>query len=94
MLAALPAGAQAGDSTGKLIVTVVDQTGGVLPTATVAIAGQEEATPTAMATVVASDTGEATFDVLRPGRYTIHVEFPGFGPVTVRDVRVARRGDS
>ena len=37
--------------------------------------------------------GDAVFDALQPGRYTIHVESPGFEPSAVRDVRV-RAGDN
>ena len=37
--------------------------------------------------------GDAMFDALEPGRYTIHVEAPGFEPHDARDVRV-RAGEN
>src|SRR5207244_13290351 len=43
---------------------------------------------------LASDgRGEAVFNLLEPGRYTVHVESPGFDPYDARDVRV-RIGDN
>ena len=73
--------AQTPASRGRLVVTVVDQTGGVLPKAKVTVTGQDDATQ------AASGTGVAIFEELAPGRYTIQVEFPGF-EVAVRSVRV------
>ena len=81
-------------ATGRLLITVVDQSGGVLPGASVATEGQEDATQkVTLVPVVASDAGIAVFESLTPGRYTLRVEFPGFEPQTVRDVRV-RAGDN
>lgn len=86
--------AQTPAATGRLLVTVVDQTGAVLPAATVTIAGQEAATrAVAVAPVTANDAGLATVEPLAQGRYTIQAEFPGFETVVVRDVRV-RAGDT
>jgi hypothetical protein len=86
--------AQTPPATGRLLVTVMDQTGAVLPAAIVTIAGQETATKVAaVAPVPATVAGLATFDKLTQGRYTVQVEFPGFETVTVRDVRV-RAGDT
>jgi len=91
---AATAGAQTSAATGTLIVTVVDQSGGVLPMAMVTMTGQEDATRrTALAPAIASDLGQASIDALVPGRYTLLVEFPGFEPQTVRDVRV-RTGEN
>ena len=88
-----PAGAQT-SPTGTLIVTVTDQTGAVLPSASVTIAGQEAATrANALAPAEASASGIARFESLAIGRYTLQVEFPGFEPATVRDVRV-REGEN
>jgi hypothetical protein len=85
---------------GRLLVTVADQTGGVIPNATVTVTGaqppQAAGTPPAagqIAPVVTSAVGVATIDGLAPGQYTIQAEFPGFETVTVRDVRV-RTGDT
>jgi len=76
-------------ATGRLVISVVDQSGGVLPGATVSVEGQEDATrKAAVAPVSASDAGLAVFEGLTLGRYILQVEFPGFEPQTVRDVRV------
>ena len=96
LVTAVPAVAQtpAANPTGALIVTVTDQTGAVLPSASVTIAGQEPATrANALAPAEASASGIARFESLAIGRYTLQVEFPGFEPATVRDVRV-RAGDN
>src|SRR5436309_466960 len=76
-------------SVGTLRVTVVDPSGAVIVGATV------DVKPTSgMATSIDSGTrGEAIFNVLEPGRYTIHVESPGFEPYDARDVRI-RTGDN
>ena len=72
--AATSAGAQtpaANAATGTLIVTVTDQTGAVLPSASVTIAGQEAATQAkSLAPAAASTAGIATFEALAIGRYT------------------------
>src|SRR5204863_2081733 len=76
------------DST--LRVTVVDPSGAVIVGARVVVwlasgppSGELETGP----------RGDATFTPLPPGRYTIHVESPGFEPADVRDYRV-RPGDN
>lgn len=94
VLAADAASAQTPSPKGRLLITVVDQTGAVLPTAAVTLAGQDDQTrATALPPLVASDSGVATVEGLAPGRYTLQVEFPGFESATVRDVRV-RAGDN
>lgn len=81
-------------ATGRLLVTVVDQTGLVLPTAMVTLVAQDApagaATP---APATTTDAGLATFDRVPQGRYAITAEFPGFETVTIRDIRV-RAGDT
>jgi hypothetical protein len=67
-----------------LRVTVVDQSGAVIVGASVRV-GE--------ATLETGVRGDVAFDALRPGRYAIHVESPGFEPADVRDVRV-RAGDN
>ena len=47
----------------------------------------------AIAPVTATDQGIATFAGLRPGRYVVKAEFPGFDTDVARDVRV-RAGDN
>jgi len=78
----------------KLLVTVVDQTRAVLPGATVTVTGLEDATKAvAVPPVKTSDQGIATIPGLRPGRYLIQAEFPGFDIGFLRDVRL-RAGDN
>ena len=78
----------------RLVVTVTDQTGGVIPNATVTVMAQDSANagvPIAPATTAQS--GIATIESLKPGRYTIQAEFPGFEKAIVRDVRVGASGN-
>ena len=83
-----------GPRDGRLLITVIDQTGGVLPGATVTLAGMDDANrAAAIAPVVATEQGVATFTGLRPGRYAIKAEFSGFDPRIDPDVRV-RAGDN
>jgi len=78
----------------RLLVTVVDQSNAVLPTATVTVTGIEDNTRKAtIAPVRAGDNGIATVGGLVPGRYSIQAEFPGFDPGTLKDVRL-RPGDN
>jgi hypothetical protein len=82
-----PAAAQPRD--GRLSITVVDQTGGVLPGAVVTIAGQDDAIKSVLIEpVTANAQGVATFGGLRPGRYAVKTEFSGFEPRVHPDVRV------
>ncbi|MEO7192244.1 MAG: carboxypeptidase regulatory-like domain-containing protein [Vicinamibacterales bacterium] len=79
---------------GRLLVTVTDPSGGVIPGAAVAVAGLEPATREATLDPVKSvETGVATIANLLPGRYSVSVEFPGFTKGVVRDLRV-RAGDN
>jgi hypothetical protein len=88
-----PAQAQAARE-GRLIVTVVDPSGAVVPGATVAVVGLDEATKRkTIDPVKTSDKGVATIAGLVPGRYSIQGEFPGFDLGLLRDVRV-KSGDS
>jgi len=96
---ALSAQAPAPSPSGRLIVTVVDQSGGVIPNATVTVTGPGAAARDGAARapvtppVVTSPAGVATVDGLAPGPYAIQAEFPGFETTVVRDVRV-RTGDT
>jgi len=69
-----------------LHVKVLDPTGAVIVGAHVRIAPGDVALDT-------GPRGDATFGPLAPGRYTIHVESPGFEAAEVRDARV-RAGDN
>jgi carboxypeptidase family protein len=88
-----PAVAQA-PADARLLVTVIDQTGGVIPGATVTLTGLENATPSpAPQTTLTSAQGVATLAALRPGRYVMQVEFSGFETAIARDLRL-RAGDN
>jgi hypothetical protein len=79
---------------GKLTVTVVDQSGGVIPNATVTVTGLQDATKTPVRPAVkTTDKGVATLEGLAPGRYAIQAEFPGFDPNVLKDVAV-KAGDN
>lgn len=68
--------------------TVQDQTGAVLPGATITLAPATSSTPP---TPIVSDTaGTFRFDHVAPGTYDLRVEFPGFA-ASVTHVRVAAR---
>ena len=78
----------------RLLVTVSDQTGAVIPGATVKVDGQEAATRSVgLEAVKTSDQGIAAIAGLVPGRYVVQAAFPGFETNLVRDVRV-RTGDN
>jgi carboxypeptidase family protein len=89
-LVASMARAQTPDA-GRLIVTVTDQSGGVIPNATVSVQLQDGAaasTGTPPRSATTSEGGVATVEGLKLGRYTIDATFPGFEPASLRDVRV------
>jgi Carboxypeptidase regulatory-like domain len=85
--------AQAGkDAT--LQVTVVDETRGVLPGATVTVAGIEASNKaTVIPPASTSPQGQVRFENLAPGRYSITAAFSGFQTRTMGDVRI-RAGDN
>jgi Carboxypeptidase regulatory-like domain len=83
-----------GAQDGRVIVTVVDTSGAVVPGATVTITALDDGARAAtFAPATSSDKGVATIDRLLPGRYRIQAEFPGFEIGVLPDVRV-RRGDN
>src|SRR6188508_3280880 len=85
LIPARPVKAQTVDPRGRLVVTVVDQTGGLIPNAKVTVTGEEDATKAvAIDPAMTSTAGVATIERLAPGRYTIQAEFPGFETVIVR----------
>jgi len=89
-----PAFAQSPPATGRLLVTVADQTGAVIPNARVTAVRQDETTQTvAVEPVLTSPLGLAAIEGLAPGRYTVTAAFAGFETVTLRDFRV-RAGDN
>ena len=77
-----------------VLVTVLDETRGVLPGATVTLAGLEAANKGAViAPASTNPQGQVRFESLAPGRYTITAEFSGFQTRTLPDVRL-RSGDN
>jgi hypothetical protein len=89
----MPAFAQQAQAA-RVQVSVADQTGGVIPGAVVTLALVEPATEVpAIPPATSSDRGLAVFDRVAPGRYIIAVEFPGFEPGRLPDVRI-RAGDN
>jgi hypothetical protein len=93
-LVPIAARAQTPAQRGRLVVTVADPSGAVIPGATVTAVGLEPATRAAtIDPVKTTDKGLATIDALIPGRYTIGAEFPGFELGLLRDVRITR-GDN
>src|SRR5438105_801159 len=78
-----PASAQA---PAALRVTVADPSGAVIPGATVAVAGAEDATRSVKRTGTTGADGIATIAGLAPGRYLIEAAFPGFETQQLKDV--------
>ena len=92
-LISAPAAAQV-PSPAKLLVTVADPSGAVIPGATVSILGEDAATKSVTpAPVKASDKGLATIENLPLGRYTILAEFTGFEPGQLKNVAL-KSGDN
>jgi hypothetical protein len=78
----------------RLQVTVIDQSNGILPGATVTVTGTEDATRAASIPMLPADAnGIVRFDGLAPGRYSIRAEFPGFDPGLLKEIRL-RSGDN
>jgi len=79
---------------GRVIVTVVDQSGAVVPDATVTLVGLDEAAKSlTISPVKTSDKGIATVENVAPGRYSIEASFPGFELGLLKDARI-RGGDN
>jgi hypothetical protein len=79
---------------GRLLVTVADVTGAVIPDAKVALVPLDEANKASpLAPLQTTSDGTAAFSGLPPGRYSITAEFPGFELGLLRDVPV-RAGDN
>src|SRR5436190_18949096 len=76
----------------RSVVTVVDMTGAILPGATVTVTPRDAAGATAVV-ATSTDEGVATVPGLKPGRYRIKAEFPGFNAIELDDVRL-RAGDN
>ena len=77
----------------KLLLTVVDQTGAIIPNAVVTAVRIDDPAKTVLGPVKTTDKGMATLTDLQPGVYLIEVEFPGFEKRTLKDVRL-RSGEN
>src|SRR6478609_1762301 len=78
----------------RLLVTVVDTTGGILQGATVKVTGQDEATKaTVTGSAMATEKGLATISSLKPGLFQIDAEMEGFESGVIKNVRL-RFGDN
>jgi hypothetical protein len=91
-LALAPDAAAQATRDARLLVTVVDVTGAILPGANVKVV-PEDASAGPPATASTNDAGVATLSGLKPGRYTITAEFSGFDAGEVTGVRL-RAGDN
>jgi hypothetical protein len=64
----------------RLIITVTDPSGGVVPNAIVTVVRLDEAmNAAATKPLTTSQTGAITFEGLAAGRYSVRAEFSGFG---------------
>lgn len=82
------------DRSGKLLVTLLDQTNSVLPGATVTLTGLDPAnTSLVVPAATTNEKGQIVFENLIPGRYSIKGEFPGFQPRMMPEMRV-RSGEN
>jgi len=83
LVAAICGAAWAQETTGTIVGTTTDQTGGVLPGVTVTIRNIN----TGIArSVVTNENGAYTASLLPIGAYELVFELPGFQPVTLRNV--------
>jgi hypothetical protein len=87
------AGAQTARNAGTLTIAIADQTGAVIPGASVTITPQDGTNRAPLPPQLTTPEGVATFTGLPPGRFTVQAEFPGFETGTLRDVRV-RTGET
>ena len=82
--------AQTPATDGRLILTVTDQTAGVLPGATVTVTGLGAVKMTAPLVVQTADKGIATIEKLTPGKYAVRIDMDGFDPTLIPDLNVGR----
>ena len=78
----------------RLIVTVVDPSGAVVPDASVTVVALDQgASATVIPAVKSTPQGIATVENLAPGRYSVTASFPGFELGLLKDLRL-RAGDN
>lgn len=94
VLLLVPAAPAQAPADGRVLVTVVDQSGAVIPSATVTISPLDPSPRTAaIAPAKTTDKGIATIPGVPPGRYRIEADFPGFEKGLLKEVRI-RPGDN
>ena len=82
------------DRNATLLVTVLDETRGVLPGATVTLVGTDPANKAlVIPPALTTPQGQVKFEGLAPGRYAVTGEFSGFQKRTLAEVRV-RAGEN
>jgi hypothetical protein len=91
-LPAAEAFAQA-DRSATLTVTVLDETRAVIPSAQVRVSGIEPANKSITMTAATDAQGQAKFDKVSAGRYSVTAEFSGFQTRSLPDVRI-RTGEN
>lgn len=79
-------GARAQTTTGGFSGNVVDDSGLVLPGATVVLLQEETG---ALRNTVTNEVGAFTFAAVQPGPYTVRVELPGFSTYELSGARLA-----
>ncbi len=79
--------------TGRLLITVADQSSAIIPAVTVTVTGIDDATMAVVAPVETSEQGVAAVEGLVPGRYSVQAKFEGFEMGVLKEVRV-RPGDN
>ncbi len=78
----------------RIIVTVVDPSGAIIPDASVTLVPLDPgATAATIPPVKTTDRGLATIENLAPGRYSVTASFPGFELGLLKDIRL-RSGDN
>ena len=88
-----PAALAQGARDARLVLTVVDQSGSILPDALVTAVRVDDPAKAVIGPVKTTDKGVATLTNLVPGVYTIEAEFPGFEKRLMKDIRL-RAGDN
>ena len=84
-VAAAPAHAQVGATTGAIVGTVTDDTKAVLPGVTVSARGSALM---GVRTVISEANGQYRFGALPPGTYTLIFEIEGFTPITRDNIQI------
>lgn len=75
---------------GKLILTVTDQTQGVLPGATITVTALGANKADAPLTAHSAEGGIATVSSLAPGKYAVKIDMDGFDSTLIPDLTITR----